>query len=77
MREGENMKYEYHVTQPTLPPGATSPVMNGAQMTAWLNGMADHEWEFVSYGQTYWADRHQQDWWIFRRPVTDKKKKRA
>jgi hypothetical protein len=59
--------YEYDVTMPILPAGATSPVMDHQQMTDWLNQRAAHRWEFVSHGQTNWADGTIQDWWIFRR----------
>lgn len=60
-------EWEYDVTTPMLPPDATSPVMDYDQMTEWLNRRAEHGWEFVSHGQTNWANGTVQDWWIFRR----------
>ena len=65
------MKYEYKCTQPMLPPGATSPVMDSSQMEDWLNTMDEHDWEFVGYGQKLWGGRDTQDWWIFRKPRTE------
>jgi hypothetical protein len=63
-------KWEYHVTVPNLPRGATSPVMDGQQMQEWLNNMDDYGWEFVGYGATHWRGYSvPQEWWIFRRPV--------
>jgi hypothetical protein len=62
------MSYEYRVTQPDLPPGATSPMMDRCQMQDWLNHMDAHGWEFVGYGAKHWNDRGTpQEWWIFRR----------
>lgn len=62
------MNYEYKATNPSLPPDATSPVMDSAQMTQWLNEMASEGWEFVGYGQKWWHDQDiPQGWWIFRR----------
>ena len=71
------MKYEYHATQPMLPQGATSPVMNEPQMTAWLNEMSVKGWEFVGCGQKYWVDRGAQVWWIFRRLAVDVRQKKT
>ncbi len=48
--------YEYRVTAPMLPPGATSPVMDSRQMAEWLNDMDSHGWEFVGYAQTNWVN---------------------
>jgi hypothetical protein len=63
-------KWEYHVTVPNLPRGATSPVMDGQQMQEWLNNMDDYGWEFVGYGATHWRGYSvPQEWWIFCRPV--------
>ena len=63
------MKYEYKVTSPMLPAGATSAVMDHRQMEDWLNGADKSGWEFVSYGATHWHGRElPQSWWIFRRP---------
>jgi hypothetical protein len=62
------MKYEYKATQPELPAGAKSPMMDARQMTNWLNLMGADGWEFVGYGQKWWAmSPTPQDWWIFRR----------
>lgn len=62
-------KFEYRVTAPMLPPGATSPVMDHRQMEWWLNDMGSQGWEFVSYGETHWHGKDKpQQWWIFRRP---------
>ncbi len=61
-------KWEYRVTKPDLPPGATSPVMDHQQMEDWLNDVDDHGWEFVGYGQTHWHGAGlPQEWWVFRR----------
>lgn len=61
-------KYQYHVvSRPNLPPEATSPLMDSRQMEQWLNDMSERGWEFVSYGQTRWANGTVQEWWIFRR----------
>jgi hypothetical protein len=60
-------KWEYDVTMPILPPGATSPVMDFRQMTWWLNKRAEEGWEFIGCGQTHWANGTTQDWWVFRR----------
>lgn len=63
-------KWEYNVTKPDLPRGATSPVMNYMQMTDWLNGMDGAGWEFVGFGATHWHNASvPQEWWIFRRPA--------
>lgn len=62
-------KWEYLATQPELPPGATSPMMDSQDMTWWLNKMAAHGWEFVSYGATHWASGTVQEWWVFRHPA--------
>ena len=71
-------KFTYLATTPTLPDGATSPVMDCDQMTSWLNDMADQGWEFVGYGQKWWQRSPvPQEWWIFRRPhgATDRQPK--
>jgi hypothetical protein len=47
-------KWEYRVTEPNLPLGAKSPVMDSQQMQEWLNRMDDYGWEFVGYGATHW-----------------------
>lgn len=62
-------RYEYLCTMPELPSGATSPVMDHHDMTAWINRMSSDGWDFVGYGQTFWrgAESFTQDWWIFRR----------
>jgi hypothetical protein len=63
-------KWEYRVTEPNLPLGAKSPVMDSQQMQEWLNRMDDYGWEFVGYGATHWRGYGvPQEWWIFRRPV--------
>ncbi|SRR6266540_3839045 len=63
-------KWEYRVTEPNLPLGAKSPVMDSQQMQEWLNRMDDYGWEFVGYGATHWRGYSvPQEWWIFRRPV--------
>jgi actin-related protein len=63
-------KWEYRVTEPNLPRGAKSPVMDSQQMQEWLNRMDDYGWEFVGYGATHWRGYSvPQEWWIFRRPV--------
>lgn len=63
-------KYEYKVTQPRLPPDATSPVMDYRQMTDWLNSMGGDGWELVTYGATHWHNNPTpQQWWIFRREI--------
>jgi hypothetical protein len=73
MRAGEEVmarKWKYRVTEPNLPRGAKSPVMDGQQMQEWLNRMDEYGWEFVGYGATHWRDYSvPQEWWIFRRPV--------
>lgn len=63
------MKYEYKCTQPELPPGAESPVMDNRQMTFWLNEMDKRGWEYCGYAQKQWIGQEPfiQDWWIFRR----------
>lgn len=62
-------KFEYRVTAPMLPPGATSPVMDHRDMEWWLNDMDAQGWEFVSYAQTHWHGKEvPQQWWVFRRP---------
>lgn len=62
------VEWEYDVTQPMLPPDATSPVMDHRQMADWLNRQAEDGWEFAGYGQKRWHNGEMvQDWWIFRR----------
>jgi len=62
-------KFEYQVTQPMLPPGAKSPVMDHQQMEWWLNDMDRQGWELVTYGATHWHGKEiPQQWWVFRRP---------
>lgn len=62
------MIWTYLATQPDLPPGAKSPMMDARQMTQWLNDMAKRGWEFVGYGQKWWYTvPTPQDWWIFRK----------
>lgn len=69
--------WEYLTTQPDLPPPdqrrasmRNSPMMDAEEMTDWLNWMAGRGWEFVGYGQKWWANHPTpQDWWIFRRPA--------
>jgi len=65
--KANNGKYEYEVTQPMLPQGATSPVMDSRDMENWLNDMDSRGWEFVGYGQKNWLTDTPQPWWIFRR----------
>lgn len=65
-------KWEYRVTAPMLPEGATSPVMDHRQMESWLNRMDEQGWEFVGYGAKHWNDGTVQSWWIFRRPCNSK-----
>ena len=57
-----------------LPRNATSPVMDGEQMAAWLNQMAADGWEFVGHAQKHWVGSEPfiQDWWIFKRPALAK-----
>ena len=73
MRAAEQVmarKWEYRVTEPNLPLGAKTPVMDSQQMQEWLNRMDDYGWEFVGYGATHWRGYGvPQEWWIFRRPV--------
>ena len=68
-------RYEYKCTHPMLPRNATSPVMDGEQMAAWLNQMDTDGWEFVGHAQKHWVGSQPfiQDWWIFKRPALDKK----
>ena len=63
------MRYQYRVTCPMLPPGATSPIMDFRQMEDWLNTNDADGWEFVTYAQTRWANGVVQEWWVFRRPA--------
>jgi len=64
------MEYEYKATEPSLPPDASSPVMDSNQITWWLNEMASKGWEFVGYAQKWWHNEDiPQDWWIFRKPL--------
>ena len=62
-------KWEYLVTQPGLPEGATSLVMDYRQVADWLNSVDARGWEFVGYGEKQWHDAVPQAWWIFRRPA--------
>ena len=62
--------WEYRVTMPILPPGATSPVMDYRQMEQWLGDMDAGGWELVTYGATHWHNMNKpQEWWVFRRRI--------
>lgn len=64
------MAWKHLVTSPTLPPGATSPMMDHQQMTDWLDHMDRSGWELVTYGATHWNGHPTpQEWWVFRRPA--------
>jgi hypothetical protein len=64
-------KWEYKVVAtPPLPDGATSPVMVSDDYAAWLNGMDEQGWEFVTYMQKLWRDSDTQQFWVFRRAVS-------
>jgi len=64
--------FKYKFTKPTLPPGATSPIMDSRQMEEWANQLGAEGWEFVGYGARHWVGSEPfiQDWWIFRQEIT-------
>ena len=68
-------KWEYKATSPMLPPremraNPDSPKMDSRDMEYWLNKMANHNWELVTYGEEHWHNEPlPQSWWIFRRLV--------
>lgn len=71
--EPSERKWEYYVTSDaSLPPDATSPMMDARQMTDWFNHMDEQGWEFVGSSQKDWASGDVQNWMVFRRPYGSK-----
>ncbi len=70
------MKYEYKVTQPSLPSpdkrsNPSSAMMDYRDMNWWMNNMSGQGWEFVGHGTTQLPGNIVQSWWVFRREKKD------
>ncbi len=68
-------KWEYHVTQNTLPPNCGTPVPHAEAIEWFLNMMDTEGWEYVGPAVRQWRSPEELfTWFVFRRPFKEKKK---